>query len=196
MPSVGEKSAFRMALHLLEQENDAPLRLANALIKAKENIVRCEICNAFCEGVSDRRICEICANPSRDNSVICVVERPSDMLAIEKNRRFNGVYHVLGGLISPISGITPDKLSLNLMKKRVENGEVKEIIIALGFTGEAETTIFYIQRILSGFNLTISKLAQGLSSGLEIIHADKNTLIQAIDDRKIICRGALANHAQ
>jgi recombination protein RecR len=184
LPSVGEKSAFRMALYLLEQENDAPLRLANALINAKANVMRCEVCNALCE----KNICQICNSLDRDNSVICVVERPSDMLAIEKNNRFNGVYHVLGGLISPISGITPDKLSLNLLKKRVEDGEVKEIIIALGFTGEAETTVFYIQKILSGFPLTISKLAQGLSSGLEIIHADKHTLNQAIDDRKIISR--------
>ncbi|MCL1946615.1 MAG: recombination mediator RecR [Chitinivibrionia bacterium] len=184
LPSIGEKSAFRMALYLLEQENGAPLKLANAIINAQENIVRCEICNAL----SEKNICPICSNPSRDNSVICVVERPSDMLAIEKNNRFNGVYHVLGGLISPISGITPDKLSLNLLKKRVEEGNVAEIIIALGFTGEAETTVFYIQKVLSQFPLTISKLAQGLSSGLEIIHADKNTLNQAIDDRKIISK--------
>jgi len=190
LPSVGEKSAFRMALYLLEQENNAPLRLANALINAKANVMRCEVCNALCEErrADSKNICQICSSLDRDNSVICVVERPSDMLAIEKNNRFNGVYHVLGGLISPIAGITPDKLSLNLLKKRVEEGEVKEIIIALGFTGEAETTIFYIQKILSGFPLTISKLAQGLSSGLEIIHADKNTLNQAIDDRKIISR--------
>jgi recombination protein RecR len=92
----------------------------------------------------------------------------------------------LGGLISPIAGITPDKLSLNLLRKRVESGKVSEIIIALGFTGEAETTVFYIQKILSEFEITVSKLAQGLSSGLEIIHADKNTLNQAIDNRKII----------
>lgn len=185
LPSVGEKSAFRMALYLLELQNENPLKLANAIISAKENIVHCEVCNGLCE----TPICPICSDPDRDNSVICVVERPSDMFAIEKNKGFNGVYHVLGGLISPIAGITPDKLSLNLLKKRVENGKISEIIIALGFTGEAETTAFYIQKTLSGFGLTVSKLAQGLSSGLEIIHADRNTLVQAIDNRKIISRG-------
>lgn len=184
LPSVGEKSAFRMALHLLELQNENPLKLANAIINAKENIVHCEVCNGLCE----TPVCPICSDPDRDNSVICIVERPSDMFAIEKNKGFNGVYHVLGGLISPIAGITPDKLSLNLLKKRVENGNVSEIIIALGFTGEAETTAFYIQKTLANFSLTVSKLAQGLSSGLEIIHADRNTLVQAIDNRKIISR--------
>ena len=182
LPSVGEKSAFRMALYLLEQNNDSIPKLANALTKAKENIVRCEVCNTICE----TEVCSVCRDFTRDKSVICVVERPSDMFAIEKNQRFNGLYHVLGGLISPIAGITPDKLTLNLLKKRVETGEVKEIIIALGFTGEANTTIFYIQKILAGLPITISKLAQGLSSGLEIVHADKHTLNQAINDRKII----------
>jgi recombination protein RecR len=185
LPSVGEKSAFRMALYLLEQQNENPMKLANAIINAKENIIRCEVCNGLCE----TSICSICGDPDRDNSMICIVERPSDMFAIEKNNRFKGVYHVLGGLISPIAGITPDKLSLNLLKKRVESGGISEIIIALGFTGEAETTIFYIQKVLTGFPITVSKLAQGLSSGLEIIHADRNTLVQAIDNRKIISVG-------
>jgi len=184
LPSVGEKSAFRMALYLLDLQNENPQKLANAIINAKENILRCAVCN----GLSETEICQICNDEKRDKSVICIVERPSDMFAIEKYQRFNGVYHILGGLISPISGITPDKLSLSLLKKRVETGEITEIIIALGFTGEAETTIFYIQKVLSGFPLTISKLAQGLSSGLEIIHADKHTLNQAIDNRKIISR--------
>lgn len=185
LPSIGEKSAFRMALYLLEQQNENPLKLANAIINAKENIVRCEVCNGLCE----TPVCSVCNDPKRDSSVICVVERPSDMFAIEKNNRFNGTYHILGGLISPIAGVTPDKLSLNLLKKRVENSAVSEIIIALGFTGEAETTSFYIQKVLAGFPVLISKLAQGLSSGLEIIHADKNTLVQAIDNRKIISKG-------
>jgi len=185
LPSVGEKSAFRMALYLLDLQNENPQKLANAIINAKENIFRCEICN----GLSETEICPICCDEKRDKSVICIVERPSDMFAIEKNQKFRGVYHILGGLISPISGITPDKLSLSLLKNRVETGEVSEIIIALGFTGEAETTIYYIQKVLSGFSLTISKLAQGLSSGLEIIHADKHTLNQAIDNRKIISKG-------
>jgi recombination protein RecR len=187
LPSIGEKSAFRMALHLLELESESSLKLANAIKNAKEKIMRCEICNGLCENKS---ICPICDDYRRDYSLICVVERPSDMLAIERNNRFEGLYHVLGGLISPIAGVTPDKLSLNLLKKRAEEGKINEIIIALGFTGEAETTIFYIQKLLSGFPITISKLAQGLSSGLEIIHADKNTLVQAIDNRKIISKGA------
>ncbi|MDR0304700.1 MAG: recombination mediator RecR [Chitinispirillales bacterium] len=185
LPSVGEKSAFRMALYLLELQNENPLKLANAIINAKKNVIHCEICNGLCE----TSICPICSDPDRNSSIICVVERPSDMFAIEKNRRFKGVYHVLGGLISPIAGITPDKLSLNLLKKRIESGGISEIIIALGFTGEAETTTFYIQKTLTGLPITVSKLAQGLSSGLEIVHADQNTLVQAIDNRKIISRG-------
>lgn len=187
LPSVGEKSAFRMALHLLDLPDENPLKLANAIINAKENILRCSICN----GLSESAICPICSDEKRDKSVICIVERQSDMFAIEKYQKFRGVYHVLGGLISPITGITPDKLSLSLLKERVEAGGISEVIIALGFSGEAETTIFYIQKVLSEFPLTISKLAQGLSSGLEIIHADKHTLNQAIDNRKIISGGIM-----
>lgn len=187
LPSVGEKSAFRMALYLLDLQNENPQKLAHAIINAKENIYRCSVCN----GLSETEICPICCDEKRDNSIICIVEHPSDMFAIEKYQRFKGVYHILGGLISPITGVTPEKLSFSMLKNRVESGKISEIIIALGFTSEAETTIFYIQKVLSGFPLTISKLAQGLSSGLEIIHADKHTLNQAIDNRRIISKGNL-----
>jgi len=182
LPGVGGKTAFRMAMSLLCDEGNGSKRLAESIIKAKDTIKKCKVCNSLSEG----DVCVICSNLERDRSTICVVEKFYDMCAIEVSGKYNGLYHVLGGVINPMEGISVKDLSFDLLLERVKDDEVKEIIIGLSHVGDNDTTIYYLQRILSDCDLRISKFAQGLSAGLEIIHADKWTLGLAMEDRKVV----------
>jgi recombination protein RecR len=179
LPTIGRKSAWRLALHLVERPAEELAELARAIGTLKQSVVVCRECFNY----ADSPVCAICSSPSRDTGVICVVEKPTDVLAIEKAGRYRGMYHVLGGHLSPINGITAEKLTIAQLKKRVEDKKPREIILGLGGSGDAETTALYISRILAGNSARVTRLARGLPAGLELEHIDQITLTQAMQER-------------
>ena len=179
LPGVGRKSAVRMAFSVLDLSDEAAENFSSAITDAKKQIRHCEICH----NLSVDEVCPICADDTRDHSLICVVEDAKAILAFEKVRGFRGVYHVLGGVISPINGITPDKLAIADLIKRVKDG-VKEVIIATNPTVEGETTATYISSLLKNTGVTVSRLAYGIPVGGDIEYADEVTLNRAIEGRR------------
>ena len=179
LPGVGRKSAVRMAFSVLELSDEAAATFSSAITDAKKQIRHCEICHNL--SVDD--VCPICSDDTRDHSLICVVEDAKAILAFEKVRGFRGVYHVLGGVISPINGITPDKLAILDLVRRVKDG-VKEVIIATNPTVEGETTATYISSLLKTTGVTVSRLAYGIPVGGDIEYADEVTLNRAIEGRR------------
>ncbi len=180
LPGVGKKTALRLVLHLLRQEPDRALRLGESVIKLRQNIQYCKVCYNIC----DSEICSICADPRRDASIVCVVENIKEVMVVEATRQFNGLYHVLGGLISPMEGIGPQQLQIDTLVERVKSGSVKEVILALSTTMEGDTTNFYVFRKLSPFpELKVTTLARGVSVGDEIEYADEITLGRSIANR-------------
>ena len=179
LPGVGRKSAVRMAFSILELSDDAVENFSATLINAKREIHNCSICNNL--SVDD--ICPICSDATRNHSLICVVEDAKAIMAFEKVRGFKGVYHVLGGVISPINGITPDKLHIFDLVSRVKNG-VEEVIIATNPTVEGETTATYIAKLLASTGVTVTRLAYGIPVGGDIEYADEVTLNRAIEGRR------------
>ena len=180
LPGIGRKSAQRLALALLEYTPEDIAAFVAAISDAKTKIHRCPIC----ENLTDREICPVCANPARDKSVICVVEDARAVMAFERVRSFNGVYHVLHGLISPMSGITPDTLSLRELLARLQDETVKEVIVATGATTEGEATAMYISRLLSPLGIKVTRLAHGIPYGGELEYADEITLSRALEGRR------------
>lgn len=176
LPGIGKKTALRLAIHLLNQDSSVSLRFADALVSMRTQIKRCRVCN----NISDDLECLICTNKSRSNGVICIVESIRDVLAIEETSQFNGRYHVLGGLISPIEGIGPEELNLDTLQSRIEEEGIKEIIMALNPTIDGDTTIFYLSRLLKRFNLKISMISRGVSFGGELEYTDELTLGRSI----------------
>jgi len=179
LPGIGKKTALRLVLHLLQEDPSATKNMAESLIKMRENIKYC----SQCFNISDDYICQICNNPKRDKSVICVVRNIKDIIAIEDTGHFFGVYHVLGNLISPIDGIGPDDIRINELETRVERDEVKEIIMAITPSIEGDTTIFYISKKLKQKDIPISTIARGVSFGGELEYADEITLGRSIVSR-------------
>ena len=179
LPGIGKKTALRLVLHLLNQDIEQVESFSNSLIKLKKGIKVCRICN----NLSDSDICEICANPKRDASLVCVVENIKDIIAIEKTMQFQGVYHVLGGLISPIDGVSPLDLNISSLEKRLSAGNINEVVFALNTTMEGETTCFYLYKKLSKFNVEISSIARGVGFGDELEYTDELTLGRAITNR-------------
>lgn len=179
LPGVGRKTALRLALHLLRQDRSQSSALGNSLIELRENITYCRTCH----NISDTETCPVCANPARDRSVICVVEDIRDVMAVERTAQFNGMYHVLGGLISPIDGIRPEDIHLDSLRVRAEENPVREIILALSATVEGDTTAFYIFRQLQHLNLTFSTISRGISIGDELEYIDEVTLGRSILSR-------------
>lgn len=179
LPGVGRKSAVRMAFSVLDLSDEAAENFSSAITDAKKQIRHCQICH----NLSVDEVCLICADDTRDHSLICVVEDAKAILAFEKVRGFRGVYHVLGGVISPINGITPDKLAITDLIKRVRDG-VKEVIIATNPTVEGETTATYISSLLKNTGVTVSRLAYGIPVGGDIEYADEVTLNRAIEGRR------------
>lgn len=179
LPSVGKKSALRLALHLIQDDTDKAKKIAKVLAVLKEQIKYCKICH----NISDFDTCEICANPARDKNVICVVESIRDVIAIEDTNEYRGLYHVLGGVISPIDGIGPDQLTIDELIARVNEDHVEEIIMALSPSIEGETTIFYISKLLDVGKVKISTIARGVSFGNELEYADEITLGRSIRSR-------------
>ena len=180
LPGVGRKSAQRMALSLLSYTDEDIEAFTAAVRDAREKIHRCPIC----ENLTDREICPVCANEGRDKSVICVVEDARAVMAFERVRSFNGVYHVLHGLISPMSGITPDSLTLRELLLRLQDETVKEVIVATGATTEGEATAMYISRLLSPLGIKVTRLAHGIPFGGELEYADEITLSRALEGRR------------
>ena len=179
LPGIGKKSALRLVLFLLRQPESQSKNLANAISEMRLNVNFCKNCH----NISDLDVCEICSNPRRDQSVICVVEDIRDVMAIEKTNSFNGLYHVLGGKISPIDGIGPDDLNIESLVEKVKNNPIKEVIFALSSTMEGDTTNFYIYRQISAYNIATSTIARGISVGDDLEYADEITLGRSITDR-------------
>ena len=176
LPGIGKRTALRLALHLLKQPKENTTTLTQALNNFREHINFC----SYCHNLSDVPLCEICSNPARDDSLICVVEDIRDVIAIENTGQFKGYYHVLGGIISPIDGVGPQDLNLDSLEDKVKEGKVKEIIFALSATMEADTTNFYIYKILAPFDVKTSAIARGIPVGDELEYTDEITLGRSI----------------
>lgn len=181
LPGIGKKTALRLALHLLGEEVVETEQLADSLLKMKRNIRLCE----RCYNISDTTVCSICSNPRRDENTLCVVADMRDVLAIERTASFNGLYHVLGGVISPIEGISPNDLKISQLVKRAQQEDIKEIILALPATIEGDTTNFYIYRQLSDFKGKISVISKGIAVGDALEYVDEVTLGRSIQNRTI-----------
>ncbi len=179
LPGIGKKTALRLALYLLKKEKPVAESLGNAIIKMRDEIVFCKECH----NISDSDICEICASPKRNKDTICIVEDIRDVMAIENTGQYTGVYHILGGIISPMDGIGPNDLNIGSLVERVKNGVVKEVIMALSTTIEGDTTNFYIYKMLKGLNVQITTIARGIAIGDELEYADEVTLGRSILNR-------------
>ena len=179
LPGIGRKTALRLALYMLRRDPSYTERFSAALLTLRREVKYCKVCHNLC----DEEICSICANPTRDHSLVCVVENIKEVMAIENTGQFRGVYHVLGGIISPMEGIGPNDLEIESLVKRVAEGEVKEVILALSTTMEGDTTNFFLYRKLSPFGVRISVIARGVAIGDEIEYADEVTLGRSIVDR-------------
>ena len=180
LPGIGPKSAQRLTHHVLRSSDEEARSLADAILELKEKIKLCSICF----NTTDCDPCRICQDMGRDHSRICVVEKPSDILPLEHTGKYNGVYHVLHGTISPAQGIGPDDLKINELLARLQNGSVTEVIIATNPNVESETVAMYLQRIIKPFNIDVTRLARGLPFGAELEYADDLTLGQALENRR------------
>ncbi|MDP6922535.1 MAG: recombination mediator RecR [Lutibacter sp.] len=176
LPGIGKRTALRLVLHLLKQPKSQTHHLAEALIQLTEEIVLCKQCH----NISDVEVCEICANPLRKKEVICVVEDIRDVMAIENTGQYKGLYHVLGGKISPIEGVGPQHLTIDTLVEKVRSGAVKEVVFALSSTVEGDTTNFYIFKQLEPFDVAVSTIARGIAIGDELQYADQLTLGRSI----------------
>ena len=179
LPGIGLKTALRLVLYLLNQPAADVVKFSSALTQLKNEIRFCEICN----NISDLKVCEICAGIKRDKSIICVVEDTRDVMAIENTNQYNGVYHVLGGLISPMDGIGPSDLNIDRLVERVKSGGIIEVILALSATMEGDTTIFYLYKKLKDSGVQISTIARGIAFGGELEYVDEVTLGRSIATR-------------
>ena len=184
LPGIGKKTALRLALHLLSEDAIETEQLADSLLKMKHNIMLCE----RCYNISDTKICSICSNPRRDENTLCVVADMRDVLAIERTASFNGLYHVLGGVISPIEGVGPNDLKIAQLVERTHKEDIKEIILALPATIEGDTTNFYIFRQLDDFQGKISVISKGIAVGDALEYVDEVTLGRSIQNRTLFSK--------
>ena len=181
LPGIGRKSALRLALHLLKQPQENVDRFGNSFIALRKGVKYCNICNM----ISDNHICSVCADQTRDRSTICVVESIRDVLSIENTGQYTGLYHVLGGIISPIDGVGPADLPIRELVERAQSQDVKEVILALSTSMEGETTSFYLYKKLSALNLKISTIARGVGFGDDLEYTDELTLGKSIENRHL-----------
>lgn len=181
LPGIGSKTALRLVLHLLKQGEESVEAFSGAILKLKKEVKYCKVCH----NLSDTDVCSICSNPRRDAATVCVVENIRDVMAIEDTMQYNGVYHVLGGIISPMDGIGPKDLQIDSLTERVKAGDIREVILALSATMEGETTCFYIFRKLENLGVKISTIAKGVAIGDELMYADEVTLGRSIVNRTI-----------
>ncbi|MBP3461664.1 MAG: recombination protein RecR [Bacilli bacterium] len=179
LPGIGEKTAERLALSTLQMDDDILKLFSTTLEDIKIKISRCKKCNNLCEG----ELCEICKNKNRDNKTLCIVEDPKNVIVLEKVGTYNGLYHVLNGLISPLDGINPEDINITSLIDRIENEEIKEIILALKPSIEGETTSLYISKLLENKNIKVTKIAHGVPIGVDMEYIDTLTLEMALEDR-------------
>jgi len=179
LPGIGKRTALRLVLHLLKQPNERTANLSNALQNLRNTVKFCKNCH----NISDVELCEICASPKRDETLVCVVEDIRDVMAIENTQQYRGLYHVLGGKISPMEGIGPQDLTISSLVTKARDGVIKELIFALSSTMEGDTTNFYIYKQLEGLNISTSTIARGIAVGDELEYADEVTLGRSILNR-------------
>lgn len=179
LPGIGKKTALRLVLHLLRGDAEDTDAFTSAIDRMRHNVVFCKVCH----NVSDTEVCGICASPNRNKEQICVVESLRDVIAIESTQQYNGLYHVLGGVLSPIDGIGPEQLQIESLRERVKNTGTEELIMALSPTIEGDTTVYYIARQLTPFNVKLTTIARGISFGGELEYADEMTLARSIAKR-------------
>ena len=185
LPGIGRRTALRLAMHILRMEEQDVVSMGESLIDFRTKICRCAKCN----NLSDTEICDVCADATRDRSTVCVVEQVSDLLSIEKTHQYRGVYSVLGGVISPMQGIAPSDLRIDLLLDRIALGEVKEVIVAISASVEGETTMFYLMNCLKRFpNLKITTIARGIGFGDELEYVDELTITQAMMNRREVSK--------
>jgi recombination protein RecR len=180
LPGIGPRSAERLALYLVQAETGAVRHLAEAILRARDQVRACEICGALAE----RPQCDICSDPRRDLALVCLVERPVDIISIEKSGTYRGKYHVLGGKISPLEGVEPDDLRISALEQRLGHEPIKEIVIALGTDVEGDATSFYLAKRLARPGLKITRIAHGLPAGTGLEFADELTLSRALEGRR------------
>ncbi len=179
LPGIGNKTAQRLAYHVLNLPKEKALRFAEAICEAKEKITYCKVCQNF----SDTDLCSVCANPARDKSVICVVENPRDVIQMEKTNEFKGTYHILHGAISPMDNIGPEDIRIKELVTRISGGQVREVIMATNPNLEGETTAMYISKLLKPFGIKVTRIAHGVPVGGELEYADEVTLARALQGR-------------
>lgn len=182
LPSIGRKSAQRIAFHMLQMDDEYINSFCDTVVNAHKNIHYCKVCQTLTDG----DVCSVCADNGRSKSIICVVETPQDIMAFERTGEYSGTYHVLHGLISPIDGITPDKLKIKELLYRVTNEDVEEVIMATNPTVEGEATAMYISKLLKPFEIKVSRLAYGIPVGASLEYADEVTLMRALEGRNIL----------
>lgn len=179
LPGIGKKTALRMVLHLLKQDQPGVQEFTGALSRMREEIQFCTVCH----NVSDAPVCGICVNPGRNHTQVCVVESFRDMIAIESTQQYSGLYHVLGGILSPLDGIGPEQLQIDSLRARIDTGDVEELIMALSPTIEGDTTVYYIARQVTANAVRITTIARGIAFGGELEYADEMTLARSIAKR-------------
>jgi recombination protein recR len=179
LPGIGQKTAQRLAFHIINMEDEDAKALSSSILEAKEKIQFCSIC----QNIADSNPCEICSSTERSGEVICVVESPREVIAMEKSKEFNGKYHVLHGTISPSNSITPDMLKIRELVERLASNDIKEVILATNPTIDGEATAMYIARLLKPFGIKITRIARGLPMGADIEYADEVTITKALENR-------------
>jgi recombination protein RecR len=179
LPGIGKKTALRLVLHLIKQDAKEVTQFSETIAKMREEIKFC----SRCHNISDKTLCNICSNPSRKQELLCVVENIRDVIAIESTQQFNGIYHVLGGIISPLDGIGPEQLNIDSLIQRVENENIGEIIFALNPNIQGDTTLYYISKKIKNKPLKITTIARGIAFGGELEYADEMTLAKSISNR-------------
>lgn len=180
LPGIGQKTAQRLAFHLLRADREQALALADAIREAKEKIRECSVCN----NITDQDPCIFCASSSRDRKLICVVEDATNIQAVEKTRQFSGLYHVLGGALSPLQGIGPDQLKIKSLIERLKGGAVEEIIIATNPTAEGEATAVYLSKLIKPLGVRVTRIAMGIPVGSDLEYADEVTMLKAMEGRR------------
>lgn len=180
IPSIGNKTAQRMAFHVLDLPENEVKEFAQAILNAHEKVHHCSVCH----NLTQNELCSVCGNPKRDKSIVCVVEDPRVVMTIEHSREYTGVYHVLHGVISPMNGVGPDKLTIKSLVERVAEGNISEVIMATNPTVEGDTTAMYISKLLKPFEVKVTRLAYGIPVGADIEFADDVTLLRALEGRR------------
>ena len=180
LPGIGQKTAQRLAFHLLRTDRERALALSDAIREAKEKIRECSVCN----NITDTDPCHFCSNPSRNGSLICVVEEATNIQSVEKTRQFNGLYHVLGGALSPLQGVGPDQLKIKSLIERLKGGAVEEIIVATNPSAEGEATAVYLSKLIKPLGVRVTRIGMGIPVGSDLEYADEVTMSKAMEGRR------------